>query len=214
MDVRRGIVRRKPAIWHGGDRIGEASIPQKVISRMLNQEAVVRDVDRLSHIHANRPARLVGCVPLAAVKHIEPVHAFRTRLRPARAGQEEHCDGGNNHAHFFHGTTSNNHMRAFVARLQSVRFSTRAKIKTTQAEACATGTAPDELASNMRKATQNFPEILVGSAVYFSGPPGHCALPPLQSPATCSGSPFPATSTLIPAGSRMDQPYLLSAAGL
>src|SRR5882762_2241735 len=99
-------------------------------------------------------------------------------------------------------------------RLQSVRFSTRAKIKTTQAEACATGTAPDELASNMRKATQNFPEILVGSAVYFSGPPGHCALPPLQSPATCSGSPFPATSTLIPAGSRMDQPYLLSAAGL
>src|SRR6266699_5597714 len=82
MDVRRGIVRRKPAIWHGGDRIGEARVPEKVISRMLNQEAVVRDVDRLSHIHANRPARLVGGVSLAAVKHIEPVHAFRTRLRP------------------------------------------------------------------------------------------------------------------------------------
>src|SRR6266478_3392262 len=115
MDVRRGIVRRKPAIWHRGDRIGEARVPEKVISRMLNQEAVVRDVDRLSHIHANRPARLVGGVSLAAVKHIEPVHAFRTRLRPARAGQEEHCNGGNNHAHFFHGTTSSNHMRAFVA---------------------------------------------------------------------------------------------------
>ena len=27
MDVRRGIVRREPAIWHGGDRVGEASVP-------------------------------------------------------------------------------------------------------------------------------------------------------------------------------------------
>src|SRR5882672_2764761 len=108
MDVRRGIVRREPAIWHGGDRIREARVPEKVISRMLNQEAVVRDVDRLSHIHANRPARLVGRVSLAAVKHIETVHAFPARLRPASAGKKKQRDGRNSHPYFFHGTTSNN----------------------------------------------------------------------------------------------------------
>src|SRR6267142_1332876 len=150
MDVRRGIVRRKPAIWHRGDRIGEASVPEKVISRMLNQEAVVRDVDRLSNIHANRPARLVGGVSLAAVKHIEPVHAFCARLRPASAGQEEHRNGSNNHVHFFHGTTSSNYMRAFVAQISVCALFHPCKNQTTQAEACATGTAPDELASNMR----------------------------------------------------------------
>src|SRR5712691_7885941 len=44
----------------------------------------------------------------------------------------------------------------------------------------------------------------IADSLYLSGPPGQFALPPLQSPATCSGSPFPATSTLIPAGSRME----------
>src|SRR6266853_1830407 len=106
MDVRRRIVCRKPAIGHGGNRIGETSVPEEVIFRMMDQEAVVRDVNWLSNIHANRPSRLVGRVSLAAVKHRHPVYAFSARLSPACAGQEEHCDGGNDDAGFFHGTTS------------------------------------------------------------------------------------------------------------
>src|SRR5467141_939165 len=128
---------------------------------MLNQEAVVRDVDRLSHIHANRPARLVGGVSLAAVKHVEPVHAFRTRLRPASAGQEEHCDGGNNHAHFFHGATSNNHMRAFVAQTSvCALFHPCKKSKPHRLKPVLPGPRRTNLPAICDKATQNFPEFL------------------------------------------------------
>src|ERR1700694_3790880 len=116
MDVRRGIVGRKPAIWHGGDRIGDAGVPEKVILRMMDQEAAVRDVDRLSNVHANRPARLVRRVSLAAVKHIKTVHAFPARLRPARTGKGDCREGRNNDDDFFHGRPpSFNTKRVLVA---------------------------------------------------------------------------------------------------
>src|SRR5216683_8386986 len=107
MDVRRRIIRWKPAIRHSRNRIGEASVPEKVIFRVMDQEAVVRDVDWLSNIYANRPSRLVGRVSLTAVKHIHPVYAFPIRLGPDSATQEKHRNGGYNHADFLHGTTSN-----------------------------------------------------------------------------------------------------------
>src|SRR6266853_1122499 len=205
MDVRRRIIRWKPAIRHSRNRIGEASVPEKVIFRVMDQEAVVRDVDWLSDIYANRPSRLVGRVSLTAVEHIHPVYAFPIRLGPVSATQEKHRNGGYNHADFLHGTTSKFQREAGFG---STHFSLcayrmrKTQTKTAQAEACATG---------LRR-TQFLQALLTN--FYLSGPPGHAVLPPLQSPATCSGSPFPATSTLIPAGSRMDQPYLLSASGL
>src|SRR5712664_2699206 len=201
MDVRRGIVRREPAIWHGGDRIGEARVPEKVISRMLNQEAVVRDVDRLSHIHANRPARLVGGVSLAAVKHIEPVHAFRARLRPARAGQEEHCGGGNNHAHFFHGTTSSDHMRAFVAQTSvCALFHPCKKSKPHRLKPVLPGPRRTSSPAICGKATQNFPEFLcearsTSRALQDIAHYRHCNLPP-HVPAV----PFPQPRLSFPRG--------------
>src|SRR5260370_22144462 len=106
MDVRGRIVRWKPAIGHGRNRIGEASVPEKVIFRVMDQEAVVRDVDWLAYVHTNRPSRLVGRVSLTAVKHIHPVYAFPARLGPDSATQEKHRNGGYNHADFLHGTTS------------------------------------------------------------------------------------------------------------
>src|SRR6266566_1378660 len=106
MDVRRRIVCRKPAIWYGGNCIGNSSVPEKVIFRMMDQEAVVRDVDWLADIHTNRPSRLVGRVSLTAIKHIHPVDASSTRLGPDSAAQEKRHDDGCNHAGFFHGTTS------------------------------------------------------------------------------------------------------------
>src|ERR1700682_6102841 len=106
MDVRRRIVGRKPAGWHGGDRIGDAGVPEKIIFRMMDQEAVVRDVDRLAYVHTNRPARPVGGVSLAAVETITTVHALPGRLGPGCACQKKYCDGSNDHIDSLHGMTS------------------------------------------------------------------------------------------------------------
>src|SRR6266851_6704550 len=54
----------------------------------------------------------------------------------------------------------------------------KTQTKTAQAEACATGLRRTQF---LRALLTNF---------YLSGPPGQFALPPLKSPATCSGSPF------------------------
>src|SRR5260370_31053380 len=116
MDVRRQIIRWKPPIRHSRNRIGEASVPEKVIFRMMDQEAVVRDVDWLSNIYANRPSRLVGRVSLTAVKHIHPVYAFSIRLGPDSATQEKHRNGGYKHAALFHGTTSDVQPEAMFVR--------------------------------------------------------------------------------------------------
>src|SRR5260370_53879 len=48
------------AIRHGGDCIGDAGVPQEPALGVVDQVAIVRDVERLADIDAGRPARLVG----------------------------------------------------------------------------------------------------------------------------------------------------------
>src|SRR6267378_3072603 len=167
--------------------------------RMRNADGA--NVRRLYANRANRPARFVGGVSLAAVKHVEPVYAFRARLRPASAGQEEHCDGGNNHAHFFHGATSNNHMRAFVAQTSvCALFHPCKKSRPHRLKPVLPGSRRTNLPAICDKATQNFPEFLwearvTSRALQDIAHYRHCNLPP-HVPA----APFPQPRLSFPRG--------------
>src|ERR1700676_204896 len=91
-DISRRVVRWEPAVWQGGDMVGDTGVPQKVALSVVDQVAVNGDVDRLSDVEARRPAgRLIGRVPPAAVEYIEPVDTLGLRLPPSRAAQEKAC---------------------------------------------------------------------------------------------------------------------------
>ena len=71
VNVRRRIIGRIPSVGHRGDRIGDAGVPEEIAVCVVDQIAADRNVDRLSDVHANRPAGFVGGVALAAIEHVE-----------------------------------------------------------------------------------------------------------------------------------------------
>src|SRR5258708_39271869 len=70
VNVRNRIVRGEPAIRHRGYRIGDARVPQKIISRVEDQKAAIRNVDWFSDVYADRPSRFIWRVPLSSVTHL------------------------------------------------------------------------------------------------------------------------------------------------
>src|SRR5262249_50101842 len=70
-------VRARHTVRRCGDRIGKAGIPEEPALGVMDEIAIVRKLYRHADIDAGRPARLIGCRCLAAIKDVELVNTRR-----------------------------------------------------------------------------------------------------------------------------------------
>src|ERR1700722_3480754 len=78
-DKRLAALPTRPAVFalkpvgHCRHRIGDAGIPEEPALRVMDQIAIIGEIDRHADIDARRPARLIGTKPLTAIEHVELV---------------------------------------------------------------------------------------------------------------------------------------------
>src|ERR1700722_7713898 len=95
-DKRLAALPTRPAVFalkpvgHCRHGIGDAGIPEEPALRVMDQIAIIGEIDRHTDIDAGRPARLIGAKSLTAIKHVELVDTRGLRSRRWHGNSAKH----------------------------------------------------------------------------------------------------------------------------